>query len=136
MRKAINERIRTFVAERANFRCEYCRLHSDYLFLSFEIDHVIAVKHGGTNNLDNLAYACPHCNQHKGSDFATLLDDFRNIILLFNPRIHDWNTHFETLHGEIIAKTQIGEASVKIFQFNNPDLLIIRQILSESDLYP
>ncbi|TAG60631.1 MAG: HNH endonuclease, partial [Runella slithyformis] len=44
--------------------------------------------------------------------------------------------HFTTLHGEIIAKTRIGEASIKIFRLNQPDLLIIRQILSESRRYP
>ena len=135
MRKAISERIRHLVAQRANFRCEYCRLHADDLFLSFEIDHIIAVKHGGNNDLTNLAYACPHCNQHKGSDFATLLGDSKTIVILFNPRVHHWSEHFEAINGEIIPKTQIGQASVKIFQFNQPDLLIIRRILSESGRY-
>ncbi len=39
--QAIPERIRTLVAQRANFRCEYCQIHSDDLFLSFEIDHIL-----------------------------------------------------------------------------------------------
>ena len=49
MRRSISERIRASMAQRANFRCEYCQIHSDDLFLSFEIDHIIAVKHGGSN---------------------------------------------------------------------------------------
>jgi 5-methylcytosine-specific restriction endonuclease McrA len=133
MRQAIPEKIRNFVANRANFRCEYCQIHNDDMFLSFEIDHVIPLKHGGINAVENLAFACPHCNKHKGSDFATLLDD--EIVRLFNPRIEQWSAHFETSNGQILAKTRIGEASIKIFRFNQPDLLILRQILSEEGRY-
>lgn len=136
MRQTIPERVRLLVIQRAKFRCEYCKIHTEDLFFSFEIDHVIALKHGGTNDLDNLAFACPHCNQHKGSDFATLLDDFNDIVVLFNPRKHIWTDHFEFIEGEIIAKTRIGKASVKIFQFNKPDLLILRRLLSEVGKYP
>ncbi len=134
MRQAIPEKIRNFVANRANFRCEYCQIHSDDMFLSFEIDHVIPLKHGGTNATENLAFACPHCNQHKGSDFATLFGD--DIVRLFNPRLEKWSAHFETFNGLISPKTRIGEASLKIFKFNQPDLLILRQILSEEGRYP
>jgi HNH endonuclease len=136
MRQTIPERIRLLVAQRANFLCEYCHIHSDDLFLSFEIDHIIAIKHGGTNAIENLAYACPHCNQHKGSDFATLLNDFNDIVVLYNPRTHDWIEHFEVFDGEITAKTRIGQASIKIFKFNQPDLLILRKLLYELGRYP
>jgi 5-methylcytosine-specific restriction endonuclease McrA len=134
MRQAIFEKTRHFVANRAKFRCEYCQIHSDDMFLSFEIDHVIPIKHGGTNAIENLAFACPHCNQHKGSDFATVLGD--EIVRLFNPRIDQWSKHFETANGEIFPKSRIGEASLKIFRFNQPDLLILRQILNEEGRYP
>jgi 5-methylcytosine-specific restriction endonuclease McrA len=134
MRRFISDKIRLKVAERARFRCEYCQIHNDDTFLSFEIDHIIPLKHGGTNELDNLAFACPHCNQHKGSDFATLLDD--EIVRLFNPRINSWRTHFEVFNGEILPITQIGEATIRIFRFNQPDLIILRQILNEENRYP
>lgn len=62
----ISKSTRLEVAKRANHRCEYCHLHEEDMFLSFELDHIIAQKHGGTDGLDNLAYACTHCNQHKG----------------------------------------------------------------------
>ncbi|WP_028526270.1 HNH endonuclease [Runella limosa] len=134
MRQAISAKNRRFVAQRASFRCEYCRLHEDDMFLAFEIDHIIPIKHGGTNQVENLAYACPHCNQHKGSDFATLIDD--EIVRLFHPRLDDWHKHFETQQGKIIAKTLVGEATLKIFRFNHPDLLILRQLLSLQGRYP
>lgn len=134
MRQAIPDKIRDFVAKRANSCCEYCLIHSDDMFLAFEIDHIIPIKHGGKNDIENLAYACPHCNQHKGTDFATITKG--DIIPLFNPRKEIWQEHFETENGEIISKTQIGEATLKIFKFNKPDLLILRRILHEVGRYP
>ena len=56
--------------------------------------------------------------------------------MLFNPRVHEWLTHFETIEGEIIPKTRIGKASLKIFRFNQPDLLIVRRLLNEVGKYP
>lgn len=70
-----SEQLRLKVIERADFRCEYCKIHQDDMFISFEIDHIIAQKHGGGNEIENLAYACPHCNQHKGTDMVTFIDD-------------------------------------------------------------
>ena len=134
MRQAIPDKIRDFVAKRANFRCEYCQIHNSDMFLAFEIDHIIPIKHEGKNDIENLAYACPHCNQHKGTDFATITKG--DIIPLYNPRKELWQDHFETENGEIIPKTQIGEATIKIFKFNKPDLLILRRILHEVGRYP
>ena len=62
MRRNITERMRHFVAVRAHHRCEYCLMHQDDMFVSFEVDHIVALKHGGGNELSNLAYTCPHCN--------------------------------------------------------------------------
>lgn len=136
MRKPISTKIRRLVAKRANSRCEYCRLHEDDLFLAFEIDHIISVKHGGGNELENLAYACPHCNHHKGSDLTTFLNDYNDIEILFNPRIHNWNEHFEAVGGEISPKTRIGQATVKLLRYNEPDLVILRQLLMSLGRYP
>jgi hypothetical protein len=36
-----------------------------------------------------------------------------DIVILFNPRIHQWTVHFEVREGEILPKTRIGQASVK-----------------------
>lgn len=134
MRQSIPEKVRQRVVSRAGSRCEYCRIHSDDLFLSFEIDHIIPVKHGGSNDLDNLALACPHCNQHKGSDFATILDN--EIVRLFNPRTDNWDEHYQVANGLIVSHTKIGTASIKIFRFNHPDLVILRQLLIQLGRYP
>lgn len=136
MRKVVSEKDRTFVTKRASHCCEYCRLHERYMFLAFEIDHIISLKHGGGNELENLAYACSHCNQYKGSDLATFLDSYDDLVPLFNPRKHIWSEHFEIINGEIIAQTRIGQATIKILRLNNPDILILRRTLSQAGLYP
>ena len=50
--------LRRQVIERAENRCEYCLLPADVAFFPHEVDHVVAEKHGGATNIDNLALAC------------------------------------------------------------------------------
>jgi 5-methylcytosine-specific restriction endonuclease McrA len=50
--------LRRLVAERASGLCEYCLLHESDGYLKFEVEHVIAKKHGGATSAENLAYAC------------------------------------------------------------------------------
>lgn len=131
----ISDSNRLFVAQRANYTCEYCRVSEEDHFLAFQIDHVIAIKHGGTNAVENLAYCCPHCNQNKGTDLATALSS-GDIVPLFNPRKHIWSEHFSIGAGCIFAKTSIGEGTISILKLNDPDRVILRQILEEAGSYP
>jgi hypothetical protein len=59
------------VWERAGHRCEYCQLAQVYDRLPFEIDHIIAQKHGGATRASNLCGACFACNHHKGPCIAS-----------------------------------------------------------------
>jgi hypothetical protein len=129
MRKAISKSIRRLVAERASYCCEYCHFNEFDRFLTFEVDHVISLKHGGGNEIDNLAYICPHCNQHKGTDLTTFIDTYDNIILLFNPRKQLWVEHFYIENGLVVDKTVIGKATIKLLKMNDIDLIILRQLL-------
>ena len=63
---------RSTVRLRATGRCEYCGLLETLGFFEHQIDHIIAVKHGGTSELSNLALSCTLCNRHKGSDIASI----------------------------------------------------------------
>jgi len=60
----IPENLRQLAAERAGHRCEYCRIRESDSFLSFQVDHVISLKHGGPTEPGNLAvrgsYALAH----------------------------------------------------------------------------
>ncbi len=71
-RKYVPAALRQIVLERAKGRCEYCLYPQEAAFISFEYEHVIAEKHGGTTVADNLALACPYCNRFKGTDLGSL----------------------------------------------------------------
>jgi len=137
MSRDLPRSFRLKVANRANFRCEYCLVPEYFLATIFHVDHIRSTKHGGLSVLENLAFACPHCNQNKGSDVATFTDaEDEETIRLFNPRKDDWNAHFEVQDGEIIPMTKIGEATARILGFNQPDRLIFRNTLMMAGKYP
>jgi hypothetical protein len=91
---SISASLRHLVIERAQGRCEYCLIHQDVSIYSHEVDHIIALKHGGQTIADNLALSCLPCNRHKGSDFATIDPNSGEIVPLFNPRRQIWEEHF------------------------------------------
>jgi len=125
----IPENLRHLAAERAGHRCEYCRIRESDSFLSFQVDHVISLKHGGLTESQNLAWSCFACNNNKGSDIGTVLFPGRRFIRLFYPREDIWEEHFESVQGMFYAKTDIGEATIKVLKLNEVDRIIERQLL-------
>jgi HNH endonuclease len=123
----IPEPLRAEVFKRANYQCEYCLINETLSFFAFHVEHILSLKHGGKTELNNLALACPICNLHKGTDIATVLPGFAEPVRFFNPRLDNWLDHFSIeLSGLIIAKTSIGEATVKILHLNHVDSIIER----------
>ena len=136
MSQYISETLRQLVIARANNRCEYCKIFAVYSFLSFHIEHIISVKHGGQTAPANLAYSCPICNLNKGSDIATILTNPTQPIRFYNPRIDNWDIHFKIESpGLIVPQTEIGEATIKILDLNHPDSIIEREILIANGMF-
>ena len=51
------------VRERADNRCEYCcTRQDDEPFVAYQIEQIIAIQHGGSDDEDNLALGSSHCN--------------------------------------------------------------------------
>ena len=75
--------------------CEYCLLHENIQSITFHIDHVFPVTHGGNDSSDNLCLACPDCNRFKGPIVAALDPLTEEPTRLYNPRGQDWDDHFE-----------------------------------------
>jgi len=100
------------------------------------VDHVIAEKHGGATELDNLALACWRCNRHKGTDLTSIDPETGAITPLFNPRTQQWHDHFR-LHGAVIEPlTPEGRATVALLQLNRPDRVEEREVLMAKGHYP
>jgi len=133
----ISESYRKIVAERASYKCEYCRTSENNTFYTFQVDHIISLKHGGGTVLENLAYSCPICNRNKSSDLGTILAEGGPIISFFHPRKDQWIDHFGVHQsGELYAKTEAAEATLKIFKMNHPDSIIERALLLRVGLFP
>lgn len=75
--------LRRSVLKRARGRCEYCLVHQDDAPDTHQLDHIIAVRHGGRTVRGNLACACAVCNHFKGTDFATIDPATGAVVKLF-----------------------------------------------------
>jgi 5-methylcytosine-specific restriction endonuclease McrA len=136
MRGDIPEALRAETQQRAHRRCEYCLLHVDDSWEPHQPDHVIARKHRGQTESENLAWTCAVCNRHKGSDLASIDEQTVRIVRLYQPRRDRWSRHFRLDGGRIIARTAIGRVTEFLLQLNRPDRVRNRQILAEKGLYP
>ncbi len=114
----ISSSVRRAVKMRAKSKCEYCLLPDFYTLIPFHIDHVISEKHDGSSEMDNLAYSCPDCNIKKGSDIATLTEDTKLLVPLYNPRKDRFSDHFSLDGNWIIGLSNIGKATVRFMKLN------------------
>ena len=128
--------LRALVLARARETCEYCLVHADYAGLVHEIDHVIAEKHGGITEAENLAYACAQCNRFKGSDIATLDQHTGKVEPLFHPRKQRWHEHFRLDGPVIVPLTPTGRATERLLQLNQIDRILLRTELLSAYRYP
>lgn len=136
MRRRFPPRLRNEIAHRANYRCEYCLIHEEDTLYGCQVEHIISLKHGGTNDIDNLAYACAFCNYAKGTDIATVIGEPERLVRLFNPRRDRWQDHFRLDGAYIVPLTEIGEATVKVLGLNHPLRIIERDLLIRAGRYP
>jgi hypothetical protein len=136
MSSAVSDTARRQVAERAYHVCEYCLIHEADTFWGCQVDHIISRKHGGTDELANLAFACAICNSKKGSDIASLAGSPPRLTPLFHPRQDRWLNCFHLLGHLIDSVNEIGEATVKLLQLNHPHRVEEREALSQAGRYP
>src|SRR5215510_815194 len=98
------------VWQRAQQRCEYCHFPADISLLPFQIDHIIAEKHGGPTTAENLALSCERCNSHKSPNIAGYLDGKH--VPLFNPRKDRWADRFAWDGPALVGKTPVGKVTI------------------------
>jgi len=124
---------RRTVRERADDRCEYCRLRQEHAPLwRHQIEHIVPRKHRGTDDLTNLAWACVRCNLGKASNLSGRDADTGEIVPLFDPRKQTWDDHFAYEGAEIIGLTATGRVTVEVLNMNEPRRLALRQELLEN----
>ena len=115
---------------RAGDRCEYCRLRQEHdLFHPFHLEHVLARQHRGTDDLENLAWACQQCNLHKGTNLASADPDTNRIVLLFHPRRDRWEEQFATDRARLVGRTPVGRTTAWLLQMNSAERVELRSVL-------
>lgn len=125
----ISAALRQQVFKRAHGRCEYCLIPESVALVPHQVDHIIALKHNGSTEPDNLALSCTLCNKHKGSDLASLDPQTGTVVPLFNPRQDEWPIHFEIEDGLIVPLTPFGRVTVRLLQFNTQQRVEERRLL-------
>lgn len=131
--------VRKQVIERAQNCCEYCLVSQQDRIFSFEVDHIIAEKHGGSSELSNLSWSCYLCNGYKGSDIGSIdWQGSETLTPLFNPRKQKWTDHFQldTTTGFIKSVTAEGRVTVFLLKLNSEEHLASRQLLMQLGRYP
>jgi hypothetical protein len=126
--------LRQLVGQRAAQQCEYCQIPVAVSLLPFQIDHIIAEKHGGLTKSDNLALSCERCNSHKGLNIAGYLEGRH--IPLFNPRQDRWVDHFEWEGPVLVGKTPIGKVTIDVLAINLPYRIELRTTLIDEGIFP
>ena len=124
------------VRVRARDRCEYCLLPQIASKLRLWIDHIIASQHLGPTTLDNLALSCPFCNRHKGPNLVGLDPVSGAYVPLFNPRLDQWDQHFQFHDEQIVGISATGRATVLVLAMNHPVQLMVRKALLREGLLP
>ena len=132
----VSDALRRMVADRAYHVCEYCLVHEEDLYHGCEVDHVISVKHGGLTVPENLAWACFHCNRHKGTDLGSISVPTQKLTRFYNPRSDGWKEHFCWNEARIESLTDIGEVTERLLDFNHPERIAFRRFLAEVARYP
>lgn len=126
---SLDRATRQLVRQRAADRCEYCqRVQSDSLLIPLQIEHILPRKHGGGDEVKNLALACAECNLHKGSNLSGIDPESNQMTRLFDPRRDDWNEHFVWQGGKIAGSTMIGRTTVRVLQMNAPARIKVRLV--------
>lgn len=113
----------------ARNRCGYCLSPQHLVMARLELEHIIPISKGGSNDESNLWLACPLCNGYK-SDKTTAVDpETGETVKLFNPRTQDWFEHFRwTEDGlRVVGRTPTGRATVAALHLSDDaDALVVR----------
>jgi hypothetical protein len=124
------------VWRRAQSRCEYCQVPQAHSKMTFEIDHIIAKKHGGKTRSSNLGLSCFYCNSFKGPNIAGLDPITGKVTKLFHPRRHTWTRHFRWDGPYLVGHSAIGRTTIEVLLINLELRVAHRKLLVDAGLFP
>lgn len=109
-RKGLSKKIRFEVFKRDMFKCQYCgKSPIKDQDVVLEVDHIVPVSEGGSNDMINLITSCWDCNRGKG---ARKLDD-RQILVTQHEEIEKLQIENEQFDHLIEYKKELMNVEVK-----------------------
>lgn len=115
IRKKIPQQTRDDVFSRDGRVCQICGIDKDNIM--YEIDHIIPVREGGGNEIENLRILCQQCNGRRNKV------DYRLSIgsLSHSNSNSNLNTNTDSLPTKAKSKfSQIGAEVIKLFEEVDP----------------
>ncbi|MCC6617261.1 MAG: HNH endonuclease [Anaerolineae bacterium] len=128
---------RQLVREAAGDCCEYCRVTEGDRYSRFQIDHIIPIKHGGSDDTENLCLACLKCNSFKGPNVAALDPSTGQATKLYHPRKQRWEDHFQiNADATLTGISPEGRATIIVLRINEASRVKQRRIAMVLGEYP
>jgi HNH endonuclease len=113
--------------ERFASRCGYCGVDDVAVGATLTIDHHHPRSRGGNDDDENLVYACPRCNEHKGSYWH---DDDPPHTRLLHPGRDDLALHIRGGDdGCLVGLTPAGAFFIEKLRLNRAPLVAHRRAL-------
>ncbi len=134
----ISAQVRQVLAQKAQYRCEYCQSPAAYCPDSFTVDHIVPRQQGGTDDEDNLAWACYGCNGRKHIKMQGIDPETEQPTNLFHPRQQQWSEHFawsENLQ-RVLGLTACGRATITTLALNRDSVMNLRRVLAQVGEHP
>ena len=124
--------------QRSGYCCEYCKSQDKFSPVYFTIDHIWPLIEGGTNDIENLAYACMLCNRLKWNKTMALDPVTQLNVRLYNPRTDVWENNFQWSgdYLSIIGISSTGRAMVVALQLNREKLIQYRKEMFNIGYHP
>lgn len=127
------------VRESAGHRCGYCLSPQHLVMARLEIEHIVPLAAGGSDDERNLWLSCPICNSHKAAKVDGLDPETGLCVPLFNPRTQHWHEHFAWIDAglRIEGLTPTGRATVVALHLSDDtDAMIVRSFWIAAGWHP
>ncbi len=113
-----------FVRKIHQYACGYCGITEVSAGSELTVDHYQPLASGGTEDDNNLVYACVKCNQFK-HDYWPNTEQLARGLRILHPLLDDISVHISPNNetGLLVALTITGAFHIKLLHLNRPQLI-------------
>ncbi len=113
-RKSISQSVRWNVFTRDGFACRYCGVSAGENDTQLVIDHILSVKDGGENSMDNLITACRSCNSGKSAKSLDNTPTPESVVIRINERTSNLREQSDAMRCAMEATQELEQEFVNL----------------------